>query len=204
MSFSERFLIRGTRGSGPPPDLAFREVAYSDTDGLIHVGRPNGGVRSFGEGGGAGTPGPQGPQGPQGIPGVALTASGAWTPAYVMSTSGSVTPNLALGDYFLLGDLVIFSATLRSSALVSPVGSVRISLPFPAAISGAEGWSISIAPASWGTAMPDMRAIINTPQAITLTKNATNSPVATVVAADLAGASNSNLIRLSGWYRRTP
>lgn len=39
---SRRILIRGTRGSGPPQDLAFRELAYSDEDQAIYVGRPDG------------------------------------------------------------------------------------------------------------------------------------------------------------------
>lgn len=50
-----RFLIRGTRGSGPPAALAFRELSYSDSDGLLYVGRPDGTARSFGESGTATT-----------------------------------------------------------------------------------------------------------------------------------------------------
>ena len=47
----DRQRLRRTLGSGPPPDLLFGEPAYSDADGLLHVGRPNGTVRSFGESG---------------------------------------------------------------------------------------------------------------------------------------------------------
>lgn len=50
----DRQRLRRTLGSGPPPDLLFGEPAYSDADGLLHVGRPDGTVRSFGESGEAG------------------------------------------------------------------------------------------------------------------------------------------------------
>jgi len=39
---ARRFLIRGTRGSGPPEDLSFREIAYSDEDQTLYIGRPDG------------------------------------------------------------------------------------------------------------------------------------------------------------------
>jgi hypothetical protein len=46
----ERQRQRRTLGNGPPPDLLFGELAYSDGDGLIHVGRPDGTARSFAPG----------------------------------------------------------------------------------------------------------------------------------------------------------
>ncbi len=44
---TQRQRQRRTLGNGPPPDLLFGELAYSDGDGLIHVGRADGTARSF-------------------------------------------------------------------------------------------------------------------------------------------------------------
>ncbi len=66
-------------GSGPPPTLLFGEIAYSDADQAIHIGRAEAGqVTSItpanveglqGPEGSQGPQGEQGPQGPQGPPG---------------------------------------------------------------------------------------------------------------------------------------
>ena len=217
---TERYRHRRTRGSGPPPDLLWGEIAYSDGDESIHVGRHDGTTKSF-----TTNPAPTNhthdyaptnhthdyapanhthdyAPANHSHPSYAVIESGLWTPTYIMSTSGAVVPNIAVGDYFKLGNLIIFSATLRSASLSSPVGSVRISLPFPAAISGPEGWPLSITPSAWATSMPEMTAVINNPNFISLTKHPSNAPVTFVVATDLAGTANANLIRLSGWYRQ--
>lgn len=37
-----RQLQRRTQGSGPPPDLLYGEIAYSDADQTLYIGRPAG------------------------------------------------------------------------------------------------------------------------------------------------------------------
>jgi hypothetical protein len=68
-----------TIGSGPPADLQFGQIAYSDADQGLHIGRQTAGeVTTYLPGGnGEGTAGQQGPEGPQGPPG----ADGAVGPA---------------------------------------------------------------------------------------------------------------------------
>lgn len=39
--------IRRTLGSGPPPSMEFGELAYSDTDSQLYVGRPDGSPMIF-------------------------------------------------------------------------------------------------------------------------------------------------------------
>lgn len=39
---TDRYRHRRTLGSGPPSDLLFGEIAYSDADQTLYIGRPNG------------------------------------------------------------------------------------------------------------------------------------------------------------------
>jgi len=48
MTTQRKIKLRRTLASGPPADLAFGEVAYSDADERLHVGRADGSATTFG------------------------------------------------------------------------------------------------------------------------------------------------------------
>ena len=130
-------------------------------------------------------------------------SQGTWTPAYVMTTSGSVTVDSgSTGTWLRIGNWVYFSGYIVSSGVSSPVGSVRISLPFPSK-SVRNFYSVTVGvPALWATAMT-LHAYIATTTSTTsflLTKNASNTAITFVSAADLATSSPANQLVFSGWY----
>ena len=57
-----RIFARRTTGSGPPSDLEFGEIAFSDADDSLHVGKADGTPHTVGNSPGTGTtqPGPKG------------------------------------------------------------------------------------------------------------------------------------------------
>lgn len=129
-------------------------------------------------------------------------SQGTWTPAYFLTTSGSVTVGAAsTGSWFRIGNWVFFSGYLLASAISSPVGTVQISLPF-AAKAGNTYYPVSINVAlEWATDMPNFRGFITTSATTThflLVKNSSGAGFAAVVASDLAATGNQ--IVFGGWY----
>jgi hypothetical protein len=121
--------------------------------------------------------------------------SGTWTPAYVLTTSGSVTTNAASGKWFRLGSLCFFYAVLRSGSVTSPVGTVRLSLPFVAA--AVTPLSIGTID-SWAAGITDLKASTYTNTAeVSLFRNNT---IFVVTAADLSAANPGNFIRYGGLF----
>jgi hypothetical protein len=121
-----------------------------------------------------------------------------WTPAYVMTTSGSVTASTAEGRWWAIGKLRVVTGFLVASGVISPVGSVRSSLPFavltttiPAAVRGA----------AWAETVTNLSAEAHEGGSLlVLRKNSPGAASSLVNAADLATNAGSNQIRFCVIY----
>lgn len=117
---------------------------------------------------------------------------GTWTPAYTFSTSGSVTHGTQVGRYVRLGNIVVASFVLNTTASSSPSGSVKVSgLPFAAASTASLRSSMAIGrAASFATSMTLRGFVDASASEITLAKNATNAGGSAVSNSDIASSGN--------------
>lgn len=128
---------------------------------------------------------------------------GTWVPAYSMSTSGSVTTEASTGEYLLIPpDYVYVIFAISSKALNSPVGSVRITLPFP----GITGTPVTFRAQSWGSTVTYLQGTVASNSTIrefiSLQKNTPGQAAVNVSSTDLATGTNVNFLQGAVLYRR--
>jgi hypothetical protein len=120
--------------------------------------------------------------------------SGTWSAQYIL-TSGSVTRNVTTGKWFRLGSLCFFYGNLRTSSVSSPVGNVRLSLPFVSLEATPLGIGILD---NWGAAITDIKCYTAGGAAqVVLLRNNTDWPV---TASDLFTGNNGNAIQWGGFF----